>query len=220
MRTLKAHSTFAPFVLVACILGGCGTIFPDPVQRISQPIHPESSVLSIDVTKKFLGLSWKAYKIYFAKVDSEGSLLQQSIIRSNYTRDGRVYLLNARPGTYVAVAETRLTSGKRTTTYFAKELVEQTKVTIGTNDFVFMGRYIVDVSTWFRWSNADAVQTHYLKLTTPAFTIVDSLSGRTRRYTSHRGTLVQRINDEQSRNDAVRKAKEDLRGSGWAVRIK
>jgi hypothetical protein len=82
--------------------------------------------------------------------DEADSVRQYQIIPSNCSRRGRAYLLNAQPGTYVAVA-TFVLQGQsmggpstRFTTYFSRELVEQTKVTVRENVFEFMGAYVVD----------------------------------------------------------------------------
>lgn len=188
-------------------------------QPIPDPIQLQSSGLGIQVTFKGpVGIfSNSPNQVYFAKVDLDGGILQQFVIRSDYVKGGRAYLLNAPPGTYAAVAAFFSRGRKSSTTYFSQDLAEQTKVTIGLNDFVFMGSYVVDESIGL--AGADAVQMHYQNIIAPgAITVgflhlIDGVH-------HYRGTLIERKNDEQTRNEFIRKAKEDLAGSGWETRIK
>jgi len=158
--------------------------------------------------------------VYFARIDGEDGLLQQNIARSNYVKDGRAYLLNARPGTYVVVGAFFLppmqAARSTYTTYFSKELVEQSKVTIQENDFIFMGRYVVDTSVGL--DGADEVQTHYKNVVAPGEAtgvFAMSFAGAIH----YRGALRERKSDEQTRSEFFQKAKDDLAGSGWAARI-
>src|SRR5882672_9262047 len=133
MNVLNMPRRFAGSIVIAIVVGGCAT--PQLIPDLSQP---QSSGLGIDVTLTApVGIfSNRPTQIYFAKIDGEGGILQQSIIRSNYVKDGRAYLLNAQPGGYVAVAAFFSRSAPaappaRYTTYFSKELADQTRVMIG-----------------------------------------------------------------------------------------
>jgi hypothetical protein len=75
--------------------------------------------------------------------------MQQSIIRSNYVKDSRAYLLNAGPGTYVAVASMFLSPGvQRGTyiTYFPRDLLEYTRITVREGEVAFMGAFDLGTS--------------------------------------------------------------------------
>lgn len=232
MDLLHMNRRYATLAIVAIILGGCATT--QPIPELSQP---QSAGFGIDVSLKApIGIfSAEPDQIYFAKIDNEDGLLQQQIVRSNYSKGGRAYLLNARPGTYVAVAaffsragapagppspgfSVSVTTGRSGyTTYFSKELVELTKITVRENDFAFMGSYMVNQSVGLE--GADGVQTHYKNVIAPGATtstLLMGLSGDVH----YRGTMLERKSDEQARNDFLRNAKEDLAGSAWATRIK
>ncbi len=232
MNVLNTPRLYTGSMLIAIILGGCAT--PQPIPDLLQP---QSSGLGIQVTLMApVGLfSNSPSQVYFAKIDGEGGMLQQSIVRSNYVKGDRAYLLNAQPGTYAAIAAyfsrgpvpaappspgvSVTASIGRTgyTTYFSKELWEQTKVTIGADDFKFMGRFVVDQSVGL--AGADAVQIHYQNVIAPGATTGGFLHLVGGDY-HYRGTLLERKNDEQTRSEFVRNAKEDLAGSGWAARVK
>ncbi len=223
MNVLKMQRLRAAAALIAVILGGCAT--QQPIPELS---NPKSSGLAIDVSLKpplTLFGNQLPDQIYFVKINGEDGLFQQQIIRSNYIKASRAYLLNARPGTYVAVAAFRRVTPtypatgpeREYFTYFSKELVEQTRVTVQEGDFAFVGVYVVDLSVGL--DGADAVQAHYKNVISPG--VVDSgllqFMGTNFHY---RGALLERKVDEQAHNEFVRKAKEDLAGSGWSTRIK
>jgi hypothetical protein len=221
MNLLNMKRLYAPVAFIAIILGGCAAIQPIP-----EVAHPQSSALAIDVNTPG--------QIYFARIEGEDGLLQQKIIRSNYRKNNRAYLLNAQPGTYVAVGTfvpgpgvpagpppgfsvsvTTLRSGY--TTYFSKELVELTKVTVQEGEFAFMGSYVVDRS--WGLDGADEVQTHYKNVIAPGSPSGIFLMSLIRDY-HYLGTMLERKSDEQTRNDFFRNAKDDLADSGWGARIK
>jgi len=217
MNSISMKHPFARAGVIAALLAGCAT--PQPIPEMSQP---QSSGLAIDLTLRapISVFSNKPAQVYFAKIDNPDGLLQQQIIRSNFVKDGRAYLLNARPGTYAAVGAFFLppmqASRATYTTYFSKELVERSKVTIRENDFVFTGSYVVETSVGL--DGADEVQTHYKNVIAPGEAtgmLAMSFGGAVH----YRGTLRERKNDEQTRREFVRNAKEDLAGSGWAARI-
>ncbi len=232
MNLLNMKRLYGPVTFIAIVLGGCATT--QPIPELSQP---QSSGFGIEVTLKApIGIfSAKPDQIYFARIDGDGSILQQQIIRSNYSKDGRAYFLNAQPGTYVAVAAFFARAGAPAgppspgfsitvgtgrsgyTTYFSKELVEHTKVTVRENDFVFMGSYLVDQSVGL--DGVDEVQTHYKNVIAPGAATGILLMGL-RGDVHYRGTMLERRSDEQARNEFFRNAKDDLAGSAWATRIK
>ena len=214
MNSISTKHPFASIVVIAALLTGCATTQPIPTMS-----HAQSSGLAIDLTliAPVELFSNKPDQVYFIETDNRDGLLQQGIIRSNFINDGRAYLLNARPGTYAAVGALFVNSYRRYTTYFAKEIVEQSNVTVPENKFVFMGSYLVKTSTEF--DGADEIQAHYKNVISPGEStgwLSMGLSGPVH----YLGALRERKNDEQARNEFVRNAKEDLAGNEWAVRIK
>ncbi|MCH9044609.1 MAG: hypothetical protein IIA40_00720 [SAR324 cluster bacterium] len=67
------------------------------------PANSDSAAIGIAVT---LGLGDSTPKlVYFVRLTDSANLIEQiEVSRSNYSRGNRAYLLNARPGRYVAVA--------------------------------------------------------------------------------------------------------------------
>jgi len=217
MNLLSKKLLFATTAFIVALLAGCATT--QPISEVSQP---QSSALAIDVlVKPPMGLgSHDPVQVYFARIEGADGQMQQSIIRSNYVKGSRAYLLNARPGTYVAVASMFLTPGLRSgtyITYFPQNVLDHTKVTVRENEVAFMGAYVLGTSVGL--DGADEVQTHYKNVIAPGQAtgiFAMSFSGAVH----YRGALLERKADEQSRSEFFLKAKDDLSGSGWTTRIK
>src|SRR5262245_52144477 len=107
------NHSLARALVVTTLLTGC--------VQIPKMTEPNGSALAVDLSLKApLGpFSGKATQVFFARIDNADGILQQLIVRSNYTQGSRAYLLNARPGTYVVVAATiQSNQNNSNTTYF------------------------------------------------------------------------------------------------------
>ena len=161
-------------------------------------------------------------EVLFVKLTAQG-LLGDDILRSNHASGGRYYLLNARPGSYAAIASTKWVpalfpggSGGKRTVFFSRELAEKTRVDVGPGEIGFMGRFDVLASTAF--SGGDEVQRHFRQIITPGATgegfvkgVLQAMGGE---YTAW-GGLRSSVNDETTRAEFMRSASQDLAGRGW-----
>ena len=207
----------AATAFAVALLTGCATTQPVP-----EPTQPQGLALAIDVlAKPPLGIgSQDPVQVYFARIDGADGLMQQSIVRSNYVKGSRAYLLNARPGTYVAVASLFLAPGMQRgtyTTYFPRNVLEHTQVTLREGEVAFMGAYVLGTSTGL--DGADEVQIHYKNVIAPG-QATDVLAMSFSGAVHYRGALEERKADEQARREFFNKAKDDLAGSGWVRLIK
>ncbi len=185
-------------------------------------------------------------KLFSAKVDSvmfvrlEGSDSSQYIstqpIASNYNKDGYIYLLNAPPGRYAAVATFRSQaspppapaggSGVTVTvnpgdtdyaTYFSRDLVKATEVTVAPGKIVFMGEFIVDTSTNFE--DADDLQLHYLRLISPSVEDRSNFLGLFSGDYHYTGTLHELNQDEEASERFLATTRENLGEAGWLAEV-
>ncbi|MFV1985604.1 MAG: hypothetical protein ACC657_18805 [Thiohalomonadales bacterium] len=216
------------------------------VPKIEQP---DSSAIgiSLEIEAPF-GLDWLTRKsaevVYFIRVDNNQSILQPSIIRSNYAKDGRVYLLNVLPGKYMAVAyfyevPTGSSNGPKSTRYlvfFSRELVKKTYVSISKGQVAFAGNYILSTSLIGpRLIGVDYVQRHYKNMMSPNLPSVFNPVERTNRlfddlsnndenrvYASYeyRGLILKSERNYDAKNKFMKKASEDLYKGGWSTLIK
>jgi hypothetical protein len=203
--------------------------------------------ISLEIEAPF-GFGWLTSKsaevVYFIRVDNNQSIFQSSVIRSNFGKDGRVYLLNVLPGEYMAVAYsyevlTGTSTGPKSIRYlvfFSKELVEQTYVSISKGQVSFAGNYILWASLIDpRLIGVDDVQRHYKNMMSPnlpsifspverAKGLVDDLSNKdeNRVYASfiYRGMFLKSEHNEDVKNKFLIKANEDLAEGGWSTLIK
>jgi len=214
-------------ILVALLATGCAST---PIPRMEDP---QASAIGIQVeTQAPVGIfSNNPDRVFFVRIDDEGGITQNQVIPSNYAIDGRIYLLNAKPGKYAAVAAFRSQAGSpfapaaqpgfsvsvsvgRTgyTTYFSKELIEATTVDVGRGEIAFMGSYLVRQSLGL--TDADPTQSHYAELIAPG----TSKSGLGRLLSGdyhYRGAIREAKRDEDTRTEFLRRSRDDLAEGGW-----
>jgi len=112
---------------------------------------------------------YMADAVYFVRIVDDGDrFAAESVIPSNYSKGNSVYLLNARPGRYVAVAcqFERPMAPAPSLLVFPKQNILRTEVEVAPGAVVLMGDILTDsvAST----SEADEAETHYLALFDPA----------------------------------------------------
>lgn len=218
--------------MFALLIAGCTAI---PVPKMADP---QMSIIGIQIeTQAPVGIfSHKPDVAYFVKIDNEGGISQNQVIPSNFTKDGRIYLLNARPGQYAAVAVFRSQSGvpfapapqpsisvsatvgkTGYTTYFSKELIEATKVSVVPGEVIFMGSYVVKQSVGLE--DAEPIQNHYANLLAPGASkggFGHLLSGDYH----YRGITGEARRDNDARTEFIKRARGDLAEGDWGSILK
>lgn len=125
----------------------------------------------------------KAAEVRFVRVDRGGGpYAATELIPSNFTGDdGRVYLLDAEPGRYAAVAfrsrgGSLIAIRDKQWAFLEKELIDATTVSVRAGGRVFAGHYVTGCNPWFagaeerdpgKHGHADEAQVHYLSLMFP-----------------------------------------------------
>ena len=114
-----------------------------------------------------IGHGW-ADAVYFVRVvEDSDRLAAENFIPSNYSKGKNVYLLNAKPGRYVAVAcmfEPAAT-GAHSTVVFSKADIPRTEIEVVPGGVVFMG--VIEANSSSKMSESDEAQSHYLRLIAP-----------------------------------------------------
>jgi len=173
---------FAPIPAPAR-LGKRGPQLPAP--------NPDSGSIALTLRAKapvHFGTRMSAVRVFFVRLgEDRGAFAARELISSSFTSRGQVYLLNAKPGRYVAVAvafaggETRTYVTGRTaygrptgpyvrtsvgrTGFFPVTMISGTEVTVLPQEISFMGEYQAKMST--RMKKADVAQAHYYRLLMP-----------------------------------------------------
>jgi hypothetical protein len=149
-------------------LVGCATL-PAP-----ELLDPQRAVIGISVKTRVPLLKFpdRPDMVYFIKGDEGEDLYTQgseSLIQSNNLEGGYVYLLNAEPGRYAAVAcylEKETEQGTyEYWTFFPEEMIKLTEVLVAPGTIAFMGEYVVDKSWGFK--DLDNAQLQYFQLIAP-----------------------------------------------------
>lgn len=213
---LYKPSLIFSLVAVVCLIGCAPVEKLHPVPAASQG----DSLIGIAISlRPLLPLrNYPAEKVYFALVDDNGSLMQNLVLESSFSRSGRVYLANAKPGNYVAVAATfryKDINGPEFLyiIYFSKSVVEASRQKICINSFAFMGSHVLVMKPWWL-IGADDVQRHYQKLMFPK-DIVGSLFQYPATHLHFCGEVYSTIHDEESRTVFMGAARSDLAGTDW-----
>lgn len=195
-----------------------------------KPIDDQSAAIGISLQIDRLLSSMVGYlkpdTVLFVKLDEgSDSYLQRNIIQSNYSKDKNIYLLNAAPGRYVAVAAiygsgNHSVKSKEYITYFSHDLIKNTETAVSAGTMAFMGDYIIDMSIGL--SNADEAQLFYNKLTDPfsSSTLMPALRMMTGNFPFSRGALLEANMDNKAKEEFINSTKINLKESGWEAMIK
>jgi hypothetical protein len=220
------------FVLGAslCFSAACTT--PPP-----PPLKADSAIVGVRVaTTAPLGLgSQDAEQVYFVRMDASGKFSGEQVIPSNYASDGYVFLLNAEPGTYAAVASQKtatssagmgapvgggFSAGVGVTitvdmvTYMPEAVITHTIVDVKPGTAAFMGEFVIDQHTDFE--EADELQLHYYRLMQPGN---EGKSVLTQAFSGNEGYCGELEQEDRSANALNRFLKEvgpRLDKAGWS----
>lgn len=155
---------------------------------------------------------------------------------SNYQADGYLYLLNAPPGTYVAVscfkkmepvpaAGTQTSSGfsvifqpgaTNYTTYFPEDMVRATQVTVRAGEVAFVGEFVVDQDLGL--DEGDATQRYYYALFGQGEQSESFLENALGGDYHYRGSLHSSSQDAVARSHFVKAGGGRLAEAGWKPR--
>jgi len=210
------------FIMIfTSLVTGCAATMPVPKMA-----DPQRSAIGIQVATKSLFGTTQQNRVYFVKIDETDGITQNQVIPSNFIKDGRIYFLNAKPGKYAAVASLEIQTGYNAPTYhrysfFSKEQIEATIVDVQAAEIVFMGNYLIDQALGL--DNAEPIQYHYSELLLPGGqkngmgnVFMGSVSGDIQ-YKVSTFTLK---NDDKTKAEFMKNAKEDLEEGGWGELIK
>jgi hypothetical protein len=149
--------------------------------------NPDAALIAIKVV---LDKQGTPERVYFVRIEDGDPLSQAAVISSNYYADGYVYLLDARPGRYAAVATAKLTGGgpgasaekapvgggvsvgmsfsagpSESVTLFPGDAIQGTLIDVTPGSVSFMGAWVLG-QPWMPGigDDADAAQLHYSRL--------------------------------------------------------
>ncbi len=151
--------------LIVMFALGCG--LPKNLRVVDDK---DSSVIGISVKTITLSIFRnKPETIYFVKLDEkDGDNLGNKIIPSNYTRGDYVYLINAKPGKYAAVASFFTQTENSYNTFYDAAAIQSTVVELAPNQVLYIGALVIENQMKNLYQNieqnGDKAQLHYYNL--------------------------------------------------------
>jgi hypothetical protein len=156
---------YAVAIIIPAILIGCGL-----PKSLRTPDKIDSSVLAVSIKT----ITLKVFKnrqdtVYFVKLDDKDeNLLGVKLIPSNYTRGDYVYLVNAEPGRYAAVASFFQQTDNTYNSFYDLNTIQNTITVVGPGQIAYMGNIMVDNQLKNIYNNiehnGDKAQLHYYNL--------------------------------------------------------
>jgi hypothetical protein len=223
-------------VFSALLITGCASITP----LIPTPIDSESAGLVIDLKVRVLGLAtYRVDSVYFVKSCSDSDKTCNGyLITSNYAKEGRVYLLNAEPGEYraVAVAFESGVFGDNSLylTYLPSSLTNESAVQVLPRRLANAGSYLVSATSGVCPDSAESSQLKHAEMIEPGtpkcgifktlmhklgggdYLIVGGKAYLVGKQTYHyRGTTYEKQQDSKGMSSLLESAAADLVGTGW-----
>lgn len=160
-------------------LSGCVSLPP------AAPENSMGSILAVSISIKQPIPVFESHirSVYFVKIEQGGDIInQKNIIKSNYYNGDCIYLLNARPGRYAAVAAfekdfpesgSQREAGGRASSYnsfyFSSEIIRLSEIEVMPGEISYMGSFTLRKPWSLSFTNADEAQLRFRRRLQPDF---------------------------------------------------
>lgn len=204
-------SRFALFAVAAALLGLAACAAPPP----PGPAREDSAALAVAIrtVRPNEASRRSATKIFFVRVEGDGDPIQAApLIDSNHESGSLVYLLDAEPGTYAAVASVEKHDGRTLINYFPAGLIRKTLITVEAGKLAYMGTADLDVIRI--GGSRDAAQRHFEALIAPRY---KSKSVAYRLFDRSRFFLGKQFTFRRADPDREERARQHLASGGWKL---
>jgi len=224
---------------VLLLLAGCAS---QPVP-VPPPATPHSAGLGMALKVRVSGLaSYRADGAFFVRrcAADAGAACTERLVASNYGKDGRLYLLNAEPGEYRAVAAAfRSGAPGDRSLYFAylpAAMREAATVRVDPGQFAYAGSYRLAASIGLCPGQAEPAQLQYAEMLEPGTpkcgffkTLLHKLATDDHLFIGgtaypvgiqtfhYRGDVFERRAEPAAAREFRKAARSDLAGGGWLV---
>jgi hypothetical protein len=201
----------------------CLTATTTEAKRLPLPEpNPERGAIAVTMRCRApAGTKSPAVQVHFVRLGDDVDIYAaDSVISSNFSDDKQVYLLNARPGSYVAVAaELRSSAPGEYDIFLSKETIASTEVEVIPGRITFMGDFLIDLKT--KMSKSDEAQAHYFRLLEPGSARKGWIARAYTYKNVYRGDLVSVDRDEQTRYDFWAHARDKVfeQEPGWVAEV-
>ncbi len=229
----------APIAVVLMLLAGCAAQSV-PVPR---PQSTQSAAVGMALKVRISALAtYRADGAYFVRscATGAGEACEERLTGSNYGKDGRLYLLNAEPGEYRAVAAVFRSGmpGDRSLyfVYFPRAMADASKVQVRPGQFVHAGSYLLSAFPGLCPGKAEPAQLKYAEMIEPGTpkcgffkTLLHKLATDDHLFIGgtaypvgiqtfhYRGDVFERRAEPAAAREFRKAARSDLAGGGWLV---
>jgi hypothetical protein len=198
-------------VLFLALVTSCVTL----PKNLRIPENPESAVIGVSIRTVTLKIfKNKQNIVYFVRLDDDEKegVIGSRVLPANFVKGEYAYLVNARPGRYVAVASVFFQTENSYNSLFDKEIITRTITDVGPGEFVFMGAIQVENRLKSLYQNierhGDKEQLHYFNLLRPV------MYG-----TFYTGSLINADRTPQAEQSFLAVARDHFKDSEWLPRI-
>lgn len=224
---------------VLLLLAGCAS---QPVP-VPPPATPHSAGLGMALKVRVSGLaSYRADGAFFVRrcAADAGAACTERLVASNYGKDGRLYLLNAEPGEYRAVAAAFRSGapGDRSLyfAYFPAAMREAATVRVDPGQLAYAGSYRLAASIGLCPGQAEPAQLQYAEMLEPGtpkcgffktllhqlatgdYLFIGGTAYPVGTQTFHyRGASFEKSTEPAEAREFRNAARRDLGGAGWVI---
>jgi hypothetical protein len=232
-------SRLAPVALVVMLLAGCAS----QSVPVPQPETAQSAGVGMELKVRVSGLAtYRADGAFFVRscTTDTRATCKERLTNSNYGKDGRLYLLNAEPGEYRAVAAAFRsgTPGDQSLyfAYFPSAMADASKVQVRPGQFVYAGSYRLSAFLGLCPDKAEPAQLKYAemlepgtpkcgffktlmhKLATGDYLFIGGTAYPVGTQTFHyRGASFEKSAEPTDASNFRNAARRDLSGAGWSI---
>ncbi|MDA3898904.1 MAG: hypothetical protein PF637_00140 [Spirochaetes bacterium] len=137
---------FYVLLLLFLFFTGCFVMTQKIPKYLQQPENQKSTIIGIKVQVKN-NPSLKAKRVVFCRLQKSSDMYKSpSCVISNYWDGEYAYLINEPPGKYVAVAAEFTLKKERYCSYFSKEMIKETELSVQKSEIAFLGDFRVNNS--------------------------------------------------------------------------
>lgn len=212
--------------------------------KVAAPVSSGSAAVMIKTSSPCVPLMpCLNQTLTFARLSDEGGMLSTELYQTPIAFSNRYYLLNAKPGRYVAVAisysrsiqssntvavgsgavNTSVSANFSENIIFSEALVKQSLVTVKPGELAVMGEFDVDIQGRMALApsaaqflkDADLVQAHYARQLDPEL----ESRGITSRVKFYRGDYGASKRSSDAQASLLKAAGHDIGGQGWHAQI-
>jgi hypothetical protein len=180
------------------------------------------SIIAVSVVQRAPGrmVKNKSNKVLFLKIDNSGESEEVEVILSNYSKGGRIYLVNAEPGKYAVMAAYYDSGFRCGLTFFSREALKVSEIDVKPGEFAFIGKFVIDNHLKLSTRGDETQKENFsrfkgIRHRKEIKRLFKGLTGFNRVGSMYRGTLNKYDRTARSVKESLMKAGKDFKKTRW-----